>query len=159
MIGRAMSIGIAKPMPDESVATAVLMPDDRAGGVHERATGVAGVDRRVGLEQVREAAAVVDGDGPAPAGQDAARHRERVRAEGRPDRHDQLADLEPVGGADRRDGQAGRVHLDDGEVGEGVDAVDAALELAAVARARPSRGRRSRPATTWRLVRIQPFAS
>ena len=26
MIGRAMSIGMAKPMPDESVATAVLMP-------------------------------------------------------------------------------------------------------------------------------------
>ena len=48
------------------------------------------------------------------------------------DRDDQLADLERVGLADRRRRQAGRVDLDDREVGQGVDAVDRARQDAPV---------------------------
>ena len=107
MIGRAMSMGIAKPMPDESVATAVLMPDDRARGVDQRPAGVARVDRRVGLDEVVDPLAVVDRDVAALAGHDAAGHGERVGAERAADGDDELADLEAVAIADRGD-RAGR---------------------------------------------------
>ena len=49
------------------------------------------------------------------------------------DGDDQLADLERARIAERRRGQAGLVDLDDGQVGQGVDAVDRALQDAAVA--------------------------
>ena len=48
------------------------------------------------------------------------------------------------------------VDLDDGEVGQRVDAVDRAGEDAAVLELDVSL---SPPSTTWRLVRIQPLAS
>ena len=52
MSGRAMSIGMAKPMPCASPATAVLMPMTLPLGVEQRAAAVAGVDRGVGLDEV-----------------------------------------------------------------------------------------------------------
>ena len=56
MSGLAMLIGIEKPMPVASRAIAVLMPMTAADGVEQRAAAVAGVDRGVGLDQVRRAA-------------------------------------------------------------------------------------------------------
>ena len=54
--GRASSIAIAKPtfsaLP--ALAATVLMPIEPAGGVDERAAGIAGIDRSVGLEQSLE---------------------------------------------------------------------------------------------------------
>ena len=83
--------------------------------------------------------------------------RVRVGAQRAADGDRQLADLERRRVAERRRRQAGRLDLDDGQVGERVDAVDRAVEVASVleldGRASPL------PATTWRLVRIQPFES
>ena len=61
---RASSMGIAKPRPIEPpsppprVRIAVLMPDHGAGGVDQRAAGVAGVDRGVGLDRVDDGVGV-----------------------------------------------------------------------------------------------------
>ena len=63
---------------------------------------------------------------------DAAGHGIRIRAERAADGDDQLADLERIGLADRRGREAGRVDLDDREVGQRVDAVDRARQHAAV---------------------------
>ena len=63
---------------------------------------------------------------------DAARDAVVECSEGTADRDDELADLEPVRVADRRRRQARRVDLDDGQVGEGVDAVDLRVVLRAV---------------------------
>ena len=91
--GAAMLTGIEKPMPLASWAMAVLIADHRAGGVQERAAAVAGVDRRVGLDQVVERAAV-GLDLAADRGHDAAGDAVRERAERAADRDDQLAHLE-----------------------------------------------------------------
>ena len=48
------------------------------------------------------------------------------------DGDDQLADLERIGFADRGGRQVGRIDLDDGQVGQRVDAVDRAREDAPV---------------------------
>ena len=159
MIGRAMSIGMAKPIPVESRSTAVLMPMTSPAASSERSAAVAGVDRGVGLDQVREVGR---------------RHRSRrVRPvaemipvvtvlvyvpSGRADGDRQLADLDVRGLAHRGRRQPGRVDLDDREVGQRVDAVDGARELAAVLELdRQLRGdRHACVRTTCRLVRIQP---
>ena len=56
MMGLAMLMGMAKPMPWAPPATAVLMPMTSPAGVDERAAGVAGVDGRVGLDEVAQRA-------------------------------------------------------------------------------------------------------
>ena len=52
MIGRAMSIGMAKPIPLLFGGDRGVDADDVAAGVEQRAAGVAGVDRGIGLDQV-----------------------------------------------------------------------------------------------------------
>ena len=54
MIGRAMSIGIAKPMPLLSAAIAVLMPMTLPSASRSGPPRVARVDGRVGLDEVVE---------------------------------------------------------------------------------------------------------
>ena len=107
------------------MAIAVLMPTIAPFASSERAAGVAGVDRGVRLDEVVQ-------------GRDRRRSRwSRPLADtmplvtefeyvpsGLPMAIDELADLERVGVAERGDRQVGRLDLDDGEVGEGVDAVD-----------------------------------
>ena len=67
MIGRATSMAMEKPRFWASATMAVFMPDDLAGGVDERATGVAGVDGGVGLDEAFEADALRRrGRGPWP---------------------------------------------------------------------------------------------
>ena len=88
---------------------------------------------------------------------DALRHG-ALEAERRADRDDLLADLEVIGAAERRRGQAAlAVGLDDGEVGLGVGADDRRLGVRAVVERDRDRCRSS-PATamTWLLVRISP---
>ena len=54
MIGWAMLIGIAKPMPFAVRGDGRVDADDVAGRVEQRPAGVAGVDRGVGLDEVVE---------------------------------------------------------------------------------------------------------
>src|SRR6185503_9559367 len=63
---------------------------------------------------------------------DATRHRVRIRPERAPDRDDQLAHLELARAAQIGDWHVAGVDLDDREVRQRVDAVDAALEHPAV---------------------------
>ena len=79
-------------------------PDDPPASIGQRPAGVAGVERRVGLDDVLDEPArpaVPRRERPAErahdAGRDAAGEAERVA-----DRHDQLPDPEPVGVAERR---------------------------------------------------------
>ena len=132
MIGRAMSIGMAKPMPLLFDGDRRVDADDVAAGVEQRAARVARVDGGVGLDEVRQRLVVVGRDRAALGRHDAARDRVRVRAERAADGDDELADLERVRVADRGGRQAGGVDLDDGEVGQRVDAVDRAGQDAAV---------------------------
>ncbi len=52
MIGLATSIGIENPTPCAFCVDRGVDADDLARAVHERAAGVAGVDGRIGLDQV-----------------------------------------------------------------------------------------------------------
>ena len=54
MIGLARSMAIENPRFCASATMAVFMPDDLAGGVHERTAGVARVDGGVGLDEAVE---------------------------------------------------------------------------------------------------------
>ena len=54
MIGLAVSIEIEKPIPCASVVPRVLIPTTSPFMIDERSTGVTGIDRRVGLDQVEE---------------------------------------------------------------------------------------------------------
>ncbi len=100
MIGLAMLIGIAKPMPCASPATAVLTPITAPVGVDQCAAGVARIDRRVGLDEVaqRFLCLVFTGSSPtvipARGRNDAGRDAVGERAERTADRHRQLAGLE-----------------------------------------------------------------
>ena len=76
--------------------------------------------------------AVLDVDAPADGRDDPARDRVGELAERAADGDRLLADLDRRRVADRGGRQAGLVDLDDGEVGEGVDAVDRGVEGAAV---------------------------
>ena len=95
MIRRVVALtGTARPRP--TPATAVLMPDDAAAPVDERAAGVARVERRVGLDHVVDdahRAARAGRQRAAERGDDAGGHRagEAVRVA---DRDDELADAQ-----------------------------------------------------------------
>ena len=130
--GRAMLIGIAKPMPWLLAGAGRVDADDLAARVEQRAAAVARVDRGVGLDEVVE-------DGPPSTGM------VRPIAEMMPLVTESvnvpsglpmaiacwptwMVDESPIGAV----GRPRRVDLDDGEVGEGVDAVDGGVERAAV---------------------------
>ena len=90
---RASETGIAKPMPSEPPVCekiVLLMPIRLPARVDQRAAGVAGIDRRVGLDEVLEAvdAEVV----AAERADDAERHRV-AEAERIADREHDVADL------------------------------------------------------------------
>ena len=90
----AVDTGMAKPMPiepPEREKIAVLMPIRLPAGVDQRAAGVAGVDRGVGLDEVLEG---VDAEaGAAERRDDAAGHR-LADAEGIADREHHVADAQ-----------------------------------------------------------------
>ena len=100
----------------------------------------------------------LDRDAPTDGRDDPAGDRVGERAERAADRDRRLADLDGRRVADRGGRQAGRLDLDDGEVGQGVDAVDRSRRTQ-----RPSLRWTVRldgsPSTTWWLVRMRPFAS
>ena len=84
-MSRARLDGMAKPMPwtwappCEPAAVSVGMPITSPGGRHQRAAAVARVDRRAGLDRVRQGGARLAvagglGDDPARRGDDPARH-------------------------------------------------------------------------------------
>ena len=138
MMGLARSMGMAKPMPWAEPAWAVSMPMTLPSPSSERAAGVAGVDGRVGLDEVVRAgwrhqwltSATIDG--AVEAAHDARRDDARELAQRVAHGDGQLADLEGGRVAQLRGRQAGGLDLDEGEVGVGVDARDGALEAAAV---------------------------
>ena len=128
----AMSIGMAKPMPWLSPATAVLMPMTLPLGSSSGPPLLPGlIAVSVWMRFVRTLAAL-DGDAPAEGRDDPARDGVGERAERAADGDRLLADLDGRRVADRGGREAGRVDLDDGEVGERVDAVDRGVEGAAV---------------------------
>jgi hypothetical protein len=123
--------GMAKPTPSEPDGLGVdggVHADDLAGHIDQRAAGVAGVDGGVGLDELLElvgravGAGLVDG---AVLGGDDAGGDGLGEGEGAADGEDPVADLGAVGVAELDGGQRlGRVDLDDGDVGLGVDADD-----------------------------------
>ena len=112
------------PSPPPARGDLRVDADHLALGVEQRAARVAGVDRRVGLDDLVDREAVGRLDLALEAGHDA-RGRRAVEAERVADRDHAVADLRLVGvGELERADAAGvaRVDLDGGEVGRGVDA-------------------------------------
>ena len=131
MIGRAMSIGMAKPMPLLFVAIAVLMPMMAPLASSSGPPQLPGlIAASVWMRLLRFVA--VGLDAAALRRDDAAGDRVGVGAQRAADRDDQLADLERVRVAERGGRQVRPLDLDDREVGQGVDPVDRAGEDAAV---------------------------
>ena len=96
-------IGIAKPTfcAFDGSAIAVLMRDDATLRVDERAAGVTGVDRGVGLDHVAEELVAARLDVAVQTGHDPARHAQTAfEREGVADRHDVVAHLHGVGVAE-----------------------------------------------------------
>src|SRR5262249_4688226 len=102
--------------------------DDLAARVDERATAVARVDRRVGLDEVVVGAAANDAPGGA---HDAGRHR-LLEAERIANRHHGLADFQRRRVTERDGRQAVRIDLQERQVGARITADDAAGQLAAI---------------------------
>src|SRR5690606_6798520 len=120
-----------EPEPDGAAGGANhrgIDADDAAAGVEERAAGVAGVDRGVGLDELVKAgapgAAVRGGD---HAAGDGAFEPGRVA-----DRDRGLADLEAVGVAEGSDGEPAGVDAEHGDVDGRVHAEHGGLEAATV---------------------------
>ena len=118
----AVLAGIAKPTPmfplcdcepgapEATVAMARVDADDLAGAVDQRAAGVAGVDRRVGLDGVDDGGVVLGGaggDGPAGGADDPVGDRVGQPERGA-DRHRDVADLHLVGVGEGGRGEAAR---------------------------------------------------
>ena len=120
----ADALGVAR---DRSVDA-----DDVTARVEQRTATVARIDGRVGLDEIVDGVAVIELDLAAHRRDDAAGHGVRVGPQRAPDGDRQLADLELARIPDWCDGQPRRFDLDDGEVGQGVVAVDLARELTAV---------------------------
>ena len=99
--------------------------DDPAARVEHGAAGVAGVERRVGLDRVRDGEAVGGADRPVQAG-DHARAQAAIVGERVADGRDLIADRERRGTAERQrvQGQARRIDREDGDVGGLVGAED-----------------------------------
>jgi hypothetical protein len=104
--------------------------DQLAAQVDERAAGVAGVDRRVGLDEV-----LVLGDVESAAGRRHDAHRHRLAdAERVADREDDLAEPQLARVAERQRAQRGQraLELEDGEVRLGIGTDDLRLVIGAV---------------------------
>ena len=133
MIFRVVSlIGTARPRP--SACDGGVDPDDVAAAVGERASGVAGVKRRVRLDDVFDDATCgprVDRQRAPERRDDAGRHQpgEPVRV---PDGDDELASTELLRVAERRRGEVGGVGAENSEVGEVVGADYLRADLASV---------------------------
>ena len=108
--------------------------DQFAVGVHERAAGVAGIDGRIGLDEVAGLARIVAvGIGAIERADDAARDGELEVAEGAAEGQHGFAGLQLAWSRPRRRWcRFVRVDLDDGEVVELVDADQLGREDAAV---------------------------
>ena len=109
--------------------------DDLTADVDERPARVAGVDRRVGLDEIlnRVAGLLQALKQPALGADDARRHGEGERLAQRvPDRQRPLTHPGRVGIAELNRGQATRVDLDDGDVGVGIGADHLGRELTLV---------------------------
>ena len=129
--------------------------DHLAARVQQRAAGVAGIDRGVGLNRVLDGA-VAGPANRADRGDDAARHGAR-QAERIADRIDALADGETRRFGQRRGLQVRRVvDLQQGEVVALVDADDGRLVLVLVGERDLNRWALS---MTWLLVRMCPCLS
>ena len=103
-----MLAGMAKPMPcepPEREKIAVLMPTRLAGHVDQRAAGVAGIDRGVGLD---EELVVGDADLGARQRRDDAVGHGLADAERIADRQHHVADLQLVGIAELEEREASR---------------------------------------------------
>ena len=155
MMGLARSMGMAKPMPWRGAGLGGVDADDLAVAVEERATGVAGVDGGVGLDEVAqrgwrrrpvtsETTMVRSRPLTMPEVTRAGELAQRV-AHG----DGQLADLEGGRVAQLRGRQVGRVDLDEREVGVGVDAGDRAVEGPAVGEHDAHACRRPGPRGGW----------
>ena len=124
-----MLIGTANPMPTLPCVAAGLDlgvdPDHAAVRVDQRAAGVAGVDRRVGLDHVRDREAVGRLDLALQGGDDAAGDG-AVEPERVADRDHRVADFDLRGVAERERVQffRRRVDLEQGDVGGRVGADD-----------------------------------
>jgi len=107
--------------------------DQFAMRVDQCAAGVAGIDGRVGLDEITRLARVVGvGVGAVKRADDAARDGKRKVSEGTAEGEHGLAGLQPGGVAPGDAGQVGSVDLDDRNVVELVDTDDFAVENAAV---------------------------
>ena len=102
MIGRAMSIGIAKPMPVESRSTAVLIPMTSPAASSSGPPLLPGLIAASVWIRFVSRSRRVDWTVRPGGRDDPARHAVRVRPERAADRDRELADLEVVRLADRR---------------------------------------------------------
>ncbi len=130
--------GTARPETDAGEGG--VDADDAAGGVGERAAGVAGVERRVGLDDVVDDPHLSAGsrrerpaEGAHHAGGDAAGEAERIA-----DRHHQLADAQRRGIAEPCRLEVAVLGHQHREVGERIPPADAEAELAAVGEVEPA---------------------
>ena len=97
-------------LPPEGDRICELMPTSSPRGVHERAAGVALVDRRIGLQEVF-VAAIAEARRAALGADDTHRHR-LADAERVANREHDVADAHRVRVADWHDRQAAAVDLD-----------------------------------------------
>ena len=119
--------------------------DDLAARVEQRAAGVAGIERRVGLQDVVDQPAGAGGEGAAERADDAGGDGV-VEAERIADGDGDLADADFAGIGEAEVVQVGQIDAQDGEVGVGIVADEVGARFAAVGRLRrglrPRRGRR-----------------
>ena len=129
---RASDTGIAKPIPMRAARLGkdrAVDADEVARRVDERAAGVAGIDRRIGLDEVLEA---IDAEMVAPERADDA-HRDGVaEAERIADREHDVADLQMLHRAERDGRQVFAVGLEHGEIRFGIDAAHMRMQLASI---------------------------
>ena len=93
--------------------------DHVAVDIHQRATGVAGVDRRIGLNEIFKG---VDAEMTARQRADNAERHRLPDAEWIADRQHQIADLRLIGLAEGNRRQLRQIDLDDREIGIGIGA-------------------------------------
>ena len=131
---RAMLTGMAKPMPMLlllllRVMMASVDAHELTAEIDQRTAGVAGIDGRVGLDQVFVAFGV---DAGSPESADDARGDRVLKAEGIADGDHEIADLELRGIAEGELDQAFRRHFEHGEVRRHVAADDGGGQISAV---------------------------